>query len=190
MRLLADGGKRLSLEDYVQQILTGKHLGVLELIMLMRMLQTACPDMLTMVFQIWQADTPTPVQLFYGVEDEEDEEPFTYNVFLAVLPQSKKPVWLPLVKQDASGSDVHGSMSWNVRLEALDADIVNKEASSDVKQGPLRPAFRRRHGIPARRSPVTRNMADQPAESSGSVFHRSKRGPDHVSGRGKAPRTE
>ena len=77
-----------------------------------------------------------------------------------------------------------------ISLEALDADIEKTKASSDVKQGPLRPAFCRMHGNPARRSPVSRNMADQPAESSGSVFHGTKRGPDHVSGRGKAPRTE
>ena len=73
-------------------------------------LQTPCPGMPAMVFQIWQDDNSTPedpVQLYYGVEDE---DPFTCDV---ILPQSKKPVWLPLVKQDASGSNDHSSMSWN-----------------------------------------------------------------------------
>lgn len=178
----------MGLEDYVQQIMTGEHLGVLELIILMRMLQSACQADLTVVFQIWQADTSAPVQLFCGPDNV---EPMTFNVFLAVLPQSKKPVWLPLVKEDASGSNMPGSsMSWSDRVETLDAKTVRKKASSDVRQASQRPALRRKRGPTAVRSPVTRNMTAQPAESSGSIYHRTKRGPDHVSGKGKAPRTE
>lgn len=189
VRLLAEDGKPLGLEDYVQQIMTGEHLGVLELIMLMRILQNACQAELTVVFQVWQADSSAPLQLFYGPENV---EPMTFNVFLAVLPQSKKPVWLPLVKEDASGSNVPGSsMSWSDRLEALDAKIVSKKASFDLKQAPQRPAFRRKRGPTAVRTPVTRNMAALSAESSGSSVHRTKRcGEQHVSGKGKVPRTE
>ena len=185
---MADDGKPLGLEDYVQQIMTGKHLGVLELIMLMRILQAAGQAELTVVFQIWQADSSAPVQLFYGPENV---EAMTFNVFLAILPQSKKPVWLPLIKENASSSNVPGSsMSWSDRLEALDAKIVRKQASSDVKQAPQRPAFCRKRGPTAVRTPVTRNMAAQSAESAGSSFHRTKRCGEHVSGKGKVPRTE
>lgn len=107
--------------------------------MLMRMLQNACQPELAVVFQIWQADSSAPVQLFYGPENV---EPMTFNVFLAVLPHSRKPVWLPLVKEDGSGSNVQGSsMLWSDRLEALDAKIVRKKASSDMRQASQRPAF-------------------------------------------------
>ena len=127
---MADDGSALGLEDYVQQILTGKNLGILELVMLMRMLQTACPDMPSVVFQIWQTEASTPVQLFYQTDDV---QPFTYNVFLAMLPQSNKPAWLPLVEQDASASNFQDSVWWSDRLEALDAETVADKTPLDVQ---------------------------------------------------------
>ena len=144
--------------------------------MLMRILQLACKDLKSLVIQIWQAEHAAPIQLFYG---DDDVKPFTYNVFLAILPRSNKAIWLPLIKEDVSSSHVNDSMVWWDRFRALDANIAAEQASAAAKKAPQRSALRRRPGpSTSPRIPVTRSQAAQhPAESSGSIYHGTKRGP-------------
>lgn len=193
----ADDGSRLGLEEYVDHILHKPHLGVLELILFTQVMARMGGEASQMYHQVWQGDDTQPMVLWYapetsGATADSSLLPVT-NMKLVVLPQSKKLVWVPLAAVDSNSAD--GADACKQQMQDLDAQLVAK-AQADAKEVPVEPpqqpaaaprsAFRRR----LRSHKPQAKQPAQPAESSGSVLLRRKRGPspDNDSAAGKAHR--
>ena len=183
----ATGGE-LGLEDYVQQILSRPHLGMLELVLFMRMLFSRCDSASEMYCQIWQAGEQQPMMLWLTPPESSQNEvessaSVVISLMLVSLPQSKQLVWLPLSAEQADQADQDHAMpsceavNWQGCLQALDTSLVQADArNSLVKQAQQKqPVVQTSIHSYLRRKLRRGNQTAQPAESAASVLIRGKR---------------
>lgn len=131
----AEDGSELGQEEYVSHIHSWHNRGVLQLVLVVRMM--AGIEVPQMYYQIWQNAGALPTVLWHAQEVSEDAASSStrpaVSLKLVMLSQSKILVWLPLIRADKPHSNSADAVGCQQQLNAVDKNLVASAAAKAEK---------------------------------------------------------